>query len=311
MILVTGCAGYIGFHLCEYLYNQKISFIGIDNFISSKKENIVNRKNFYFLDIGSKKVKEILLKHKINIVIHAAALTFPQESEIHKNKYFINNIIKTKKFIDNCYDFNVKKFIFFSSSNVYDFNLNKIVAVKESQKLLPKNYYGKNKLLIEKYIKKKNFLSTYILRLFNIAGYTNNKKFFEFKNKYRRILPVITEAIVKKKKIKLNLVKYKNKPVYPGRDFVHISDLIRIILKIINIKKRGNKTYNIGTGKLLYLNEIIKYFEKKKRIKIKFYTKFQKKGNLNYTLANSDKIKKDLNIKFKFTFHDIVKSCLN
>ena len=311
MILVTGCTGYIGFHLCEYLNNHKIPFIGIDNFISSQRKNIIGTKNFYKIDIGSKKIKEIFRKHKIKIVIHAAALTFPQESEIYKNKYFINNVVKTKKFIDICSIFNIKKFIFFSSSNVYDFNLHKIEAVKENKKISPKNYYGKSKFLIEKYIKKKKFSSSYILRLFNIAGYTNEKKFFEFKNKYRRILPVLAEAALKKKKIIINLVKLKNKLVYPGRDFVHIIDLIRIIQKIIDRKKKTNKTYNIGSGKLSYLDEIIKFFEKKQKTKIEFQTQFQKKGNLNYTLANSNKLKKELKFKFKFSFSDIIKSCLN
>ena len=311
MILVTGCTGYIGFHLCEYLNNHKIPFIGIDNFLSSQRKNIINRKNFYKIDIGSRKVKDIFAKYKIKIVIHAAALTFPQESEVCKNKYFINNVIKTKKFIDVCSGYNVEKFIFFSSSNVYDFNLDKIEAVKESKKISPRNYYGKNKFLIEKYIKSKKFSSSYILRLFNIAGYTNKKNFFEFKNEYRRILPVLTEAALKRKKIMINLVKLKNKLVYPGRDFVHIIDLIRIILKIIDRKKKTNKTYNIGSGKLLYLDEIIKFFEKKQKTKIEFQTQFQKEGNLNYTLANSNKLEKELKFKFRFSFNDIIKSCLN
>ena len=106
------------------------------------------------------------------------------------------NIEKTKKFIDFCHRFNIKKFIFLSSSNVYNFKSNKIRSAKESDIFKPDNYYGKTKVVIEKYLKKK-FKICYILRLFNIAGYTNKRVFYEFKNNYRRIMPVITEAFKK------------------------------------------------------------------------------------------------------------------
>ena len=78
------------------------------------------------------------------------------------------------------------------------------------KKISPSNYYGKTKSIIEKYLKNK-FEICYILRLFNIAGYINKKEFFEFKNKFRRIMPVITEASRKKLLFKINLVKSKRK----------------------------------------------------------------------------------------------------
>ena len=163
-------------------------------------------------------------------------MSFPPESEKNQKIYFENNIKKTKTFIDVCVKNNIKKFIFLSSSNVYNFNPNNIKAASESQKNKPSNYYGKTKSIIEKYVKNK-FEICYILRLFNIAGYINRKEFFEFKNKFRRIMPVITEASRKKLLFKINLVKRKGKLIYPGRDFVHIKDFLSITFKIL---KRNN-----------------------------------------------------------------------
>ena len=193
MILITGCTGYLGFHICEYLKTKKIPFYGIDNFSRSNNKNIIDKKNFLKIDISSKHLLKLLKKKKIKTVIHAAAYSFPPESEDNKKIYYKNNILKTKIFINHCHKMNIKKFIFFSSSNVYNFNSNKTISAKETQKLFPKNYYGQTKLIIERYLKNK-FDNYYILRLFNIAGYVNNNNFFEFKNKYRRILPVINEA---------------------------------------------------------------------------------------------------------------------
>ena len=151
----------------------------------------------------------------VDYVIHAAALSFPPESEKNQKIYFENNIKKTKTLIDLCVKKKIKKFIFLSSSNVYNFNPNNIKAASESQKNKPSNYYGKTKSIIEKYVKNK-FEICYILRLFNIAGYINKKEFFEFKNKFRRIMPVITAASRKKFLFKVNLVKSKKKLIYPG-----------------------------------------------------------------------------------------------
>ena len=309
MILVTGCTGYLGFHICEDLKSKKIPFFGIDNFSRSSRKNIIDKKKFLKIDISSKHLLKLLKQKKIKTVIHAAAYSFPPESEDNKKMYYENNILKTKIFIDYCYKMNVQKFIFFSSSNVYNFNSNKINSVKETQKLYPKNYYGKTKLIIEQYLNNK-FKTCYILRLFNIAGYINDNHFYEFKNKYRRILPVINEAFKKKLNIKINLIKLKGKPVFPGRDFVHIKDFLRIILIILKNKNRNNSILNVGNNKLIYLDQIIKLFEKKLKKKIDFKKIISSKGNLNYTLSNNTQIQKKLKFKFKFNLNEIVKSCI-
>ena len=195
-------------------------------------------------------------------------------------------------------------------ANVYDFNSNKIISVKETQKLFPKNYYGQTKLIIERYLNNK-FDSCYILRLFNIAGYVNKDNFYEFKNKYRRILPVINEAFRKKLTFKINLIKSKGKAVFPGRDFVHIKDFLEIIFLIIKKQSANNLILNVGNNKLVHLNEIINVFEKKLKRKIDFKKIISTKGNLNYTLCNNALIKKKLKFNFKFNLSKIVKSCIN
>ena len=165
MILVTGCTGYIGFHICEFLELKRLPYFGIDNFSRSRSKNIVNKKKFLKADINSKIISSLVSSKKIHAVIHAAALSFPPESEKNKKIYFKNNIEKTKVFIDVCVKNKIKKFIFLSSSNVYNFSLKSIKPAKESQKINPENYYGKTKSIIEKYLKKK-FKICILLNLF-------------------------------------------------------------------------------------------------------------------------------------------------
>ena len=310
MILVTGCTGYLGFHICEYLKAKNIPFYGIDNFSRSSQKNIIDKEKFLKIDISSKHLPKLLEQKKIHTVIHAAAYSFPPESVDKKKIYYKNNILKTKIFIDYCHEIKIRKFIFFSSSNVYDFNSNKIISVKETQKLFPKNYYGQTKLIIERYLNNK-FNSCYILRLFNIAGYVNKVNFYEFKNKYRRILPVINEAFRKKLTFKINLIKSKGKAVFPGRDFVHIKDFLEIIFLIIKKQSANNLILNVGNNKLIHLDKIINVFEKKLKRKIVFKKIISTKGNLNYTLCNNALIKKKFKFNFKFDLNKIVKSCIN
>ena len=309
MILVTGCTGYIGFHICEILELKKIPYFGIDNFSRSLSKNIINKKKFLKIDINSNNIPSLLKSKKVHTVIHAAAFSFPPESEDNKEIYYKNNILKTKKFIDNCSKVRIKRFIFLSSSNVYNFISQSIKPAKESQKVNPENYYGKTKSIIEKYLKKK-FEVCIILRLFNIAGYSNKKEFYEFKNKFRRIMPVLNEAIRKKIPLKINLVKKKNQLVYPARDFVHIQDFLNIILKTIKKNISGLNIMNVGNGKLVYLDKIINIFEKKMSKKISYKKKFNNIGNYNYTLSNNLKLRKVLKYNFKFNLRDIVKSCI-
>ena len=123
-------------------------------------------------------------------------------------------------------------------------------------------------------------------------------------------MPVITDAYKNKLKLKINLFKNRNKILFPARDFVHIQDLLNIILKIIRNKNTGYKVMNVCNNRLIYLDLIIKTFEEKLNKKIEYITKLNNKGNYSYTLGNNFKLKKSLKFNFKYNLDDIVKSCI-
>ena len=156
--------------LCHKLKKEKINFIGIDNLQYSNKKNII-KNYFYKIDISNSKVENLIKKKKINSVIHCAAFSYVNDGEENKKKYFNNNVIKTKKFINICKKNSIKNFIFLSSSNVYKDGKS---IFNENDLKNPKNLYGKNKLEIEKYLKKIRFDNLIILRLFNIVGLIKN-----------------------------------------------------------------------------------------------------------------------------------------
>ena len=258
MILVTGCAGYIGSHICYMLKKKKINFIGIDNLKYSNKKNIISKKNFCEHNISSKKTDKLLKKKNIKCVIHCAAYSYVVDGENNKSKYLKNNVTDTKKFIDICKKNSIQNFIFLSSSNVYKDGKS---LFKENDLTKPKNIYGQNKLEIEKYLKKVKFKNIIILRLFNVVGLFMKFNVFRFKKKnHQRLFFKIAD---RKNFPQLKFYKTNKTKFFPKRDFINIKDLTDLILKVIIKMKTSkiNQTFNVGSGKAISINSIAKIFK--------------------------------------------------
>lgn len=300
MILITGSTGYIGSHISLYFEKNNIEFIGIDNLSYSYKSNVSNNQKHFFIDISNKsKIIKIIKKYKPNTVIHCAACSYVIEAESHKKKYLLNNIKKTKKFIDICKENNIKNFIFMSSSNVYKEKNNSSVFF-EKDITSPKNFYGKNKINIERYLKKKLFQKLVILRLFNVIGIFNkNFKPFNFKKKnFQRIIFKTIKNIKTNRATNISYYKIKNQKKFPSRDFIDILDLSKILKKLLqNIvaKKKYYNTFNIATGKAISIDKIINLIYGQYKLKPKItYVSLAKKEFIK-TEASIKKIKKFIN----------------
>lgn len=301
MILLTGSSGYIGSEIVNIFEKKKTKYIGIDNLSYSNKKNIINKKKFYKMDFSNKKVSELIKKFSVKSVVHCGAFSYVLDAEANKNKYYINNVLKTKRFIDICKKSGVENFIFLSSSNVYK-ELNKNYNEKDPTQ--PKNFYGKNKILIENFLKKKNFNSLIILRLFNVIGLSKKFYIFKFlKNDYQRIF---FKFIYDIKKVSINYVKINNKMIFPRRDFIDVRDVSNVVILILGkLKiKKINQTFNVASGKSKSLIKLYESFRKTKNFKMK---KMSKK-ELIETSGNVLKLKKFLNWKPKYDFESSVKS---
>lgn len=310
MILLTGAAGYIGSHIFHEFKKKKINIIGIDNFCTNNVKNKYT-KDIIKLDINNiVKIKKIIKKYNINTIIHAAAFSHPVESLRYPKKYKYNNITKTKKFIKICKSEKIKKFIFFSSSNVY--TEKNIGSYKETNRTKPKNYYGKTKIRIEKILKNNNkyFQSIIILRLFNVVGYYSDFKYYENKYKFKRIFNILQNELNNNKYLKLFYYKKNKKIFFPERDFVHIKDLNSLLLKIVfkSEKNSSFEVYNVGSGKPTNIKKLVKIYENLSRKKIKFIIKKINKIELRSVFADIKKIKSNISWSPKHNIKSIVRS---
>jgi UDP-glucuronate 4-epimerase len=310
IILVTGSAGFIGFHISKLLLKNNYNVIGVDNLnnyysVSLKRnrnKELNNYKNYTFikLDICNKdKILEICKKFKINYILHLAAQAGVRYSIKNPDFYIKNNLIGFFNVIDAARLCKIKHFVYASSSSVY--GLNKKKTFKESDRTdHPVSLYGatkkSNEIIAHSY--------SYIYGL-PVTGL----RFFTVYGAYGRpdmSLFLFVKKIIEGKKINIfNYGKMK-------RSFSYIDDISNAVFKILFKipKKKKFKTeltsdislapfqiYNLGNSKDVKLLDYIKMIETSLEKKsVKKLLKLQL-GDVICTKANMNKIKKDINLK--------------
>ena len=314
--LVTGCAGFIGFHFCKELLKteKKSKIIGIDNFndyydvnlkksrsrllVNNYKENFVLKK----IDIlDKKKLHKIFLKYNIKKVVHLAAQAGVRYSIINPDSYILNNIVGFNNVMTLSIKFKVKQIIYASSSSVYggikekklneNLNINDPIqlyaATKISNEMIANAYYQLYKIPIVG------------LRFFTVYGPWGRPDMAPFK--------FITN-IIKKKKIEV----YNYGKNY--RDFTFIDDIVKgvlIIHKKMISKNIKHEIFNIGNGNSVNVLKFIQEFEKQLNIKAKKVFVPMQKGDMVRTSANIDKLHKIFNYKPKITYQEGIKSFID
>lgn len=139
-ILVTGCAGFIGWKVSERLIGQGVNVIGVDNLndyydprlkewrlelLSLQAEGSGNRADFYFFrcDISDfKAVRTIFANNEIQAVINLAARAGVRASVEDPAGYFDTNVKGTLNLLECCKEYNIKKFVLASTSSLYGNN---------------------------------------------------------------------------------------------------------------------------------------------------------------------------------------------
>lgn len=304
-ILITGCSGFIGFHLSKYLLeNTNHKIFGIDNLnnyydVDLKKnrlkilKGIKNRKSsfvFYKIDIKNNSLlKKNFLKNKYNIVVHLAAQAGVRYSILDPSTYFENNIQGFFNILETSRIFKVKHLLFASTSSVYGNNKN--FPLKEDFNTdKPLSFYAASKKTNE--VMAYSYSNIYKMsltgmRFFTVYGPYGRPDMFLFK---------YVKSIFLKQKISIyNHGKHE-------RDFTYVSDVVESIFRLISKPSKGNVPFqvlNIGNGKpeklFSFMRTIEKFLNKKANTSL---IKMQK-GDVGKTHADISNLKKKISYKPK------------
>ena len=242
-----------------------------------KKNKSKNNYFYYMHDIrNKKKLFEWCNNNNLNAIFHLAAIVPIKTVNQNKKKAYNVNYNGTKHVVDAIVKSKIKWFFFASTSHVYKSCKKRIT---ESFPKKPISYYGKTKLLAEKYISKnliKSQTKYCIGRIFSTSNINQKKNY------------LVPDLINKTKNAKNHLV-FKNLNHY--RDFISMTDISKII--ILLYKKNFQGKINIGRGKGVLLKDIAKVISKKFKKKCKF----NDNKKITYLVANNDKLKR----YFKFS----------
>ena len=302
-ILITGGAGYIGSHVIEKLIKRKKKVFIVDNLVTGYKKLINKKAKFYKLNIlKTKKLRNIILKNKINSVIHLAASLSIGIGEKFPKRYFKNNVVGTQSLLNACKLTGVKNFIFSSTAAVYKDGLYKVT---EKSKIKPKSVYGKTKLKAENIIIKnckKYKINCGILRYFNVVGASPSGN-IGLINKGDHLFKNFSMEILKKKPIfKVYGQNYKTPDKTTIRDYVHISDLAEIHIKVLDkislIKK--SVILNCGYGKGISVMKVAKEFKTQSKNKVNILIQDRRAGDMEKTVAENKKLLKFIKWKPKY-----------
>ena len=304
-ILVTGGAGYIGSHVCNLLLDNGYKVTVIDSLVTGNKNLVPKNARLVVSDIADeKKIENLVIKEKFDLVMHFAGLIRVDESVKEPKKYHMFNFEKGKIFLNICFKNGLNKIIFSSTASVYG-NPSK-EKVLESDPLNPLNPYATSKLKLEDFIKKtskKIDLKYIILRYFNVAGSDDKLRSGLISKHSSHLIKIACEvAVGKREKLIINGNDYDTFDGTPIRDFIHVSDLadIHLISAKHLIDSGKSDIFNCGYGKGYSVKEVIENFNQILDKKISYEIGPRRDGDSKMIIANPEKFNKFFGWKPKF-----------
>jgi UDP-glucuronate 4-epimerase len=311
-ILITGAAGFIGFHLSNRLMSDGYKVIGIDNLndyydVQLKKSRLdflTTRQNFEFYKISLEDrsaIESLFSEHTFDTVINLAAQAGVRYSLTNPHAYIDANVVGFTNVLEACRHNKIGHLIYASSSSVYGANTNMPFSVHDNVDH-PVSLYAATKKMNE-------LMAHTYSHLFNIP--TTGLRFFTVYGPWGRpdmALFLFTKAILAGEPIKVfNDGNMK-------RDFTYVDDIVESISRLVRKKPEPNQAwdgnnpdpgtsyapyriYNIGNNSPVRLMDFITAIEKKLgKSAIKELLPLQD-GDVPATYANVDDLTSDINFK--------------
>jgi len=247
-ILITGGAGFIGSHLCDYLASKNNNIVVLDNLSLGKEKNIAhlfNLDNFEFIQgdiLDNRLLEDLFNKNNFDIVFHMAANSDIAQSSYNPDIDKDNTFMTTYDLLGMMRKHKVEKIVFASTSAIYGDTAD--VLHENYGPLKPVSHYGASKLSSESFISSfvENYgLQAWIVRFPNVVGErATHGVIFDFINKLR------------KDNSKLEVLGDGEQ----FKPYLYVKDLVEAIMFVRNNSNDRLNIFNIGVNSRTKVREI-------------------------------------------------------
>ena len=254
-VLVTGCAGFIGFNLSKTLIEENNNVYGIDSlnnaydkkFKDLRLQNLESENNFQFISNDLSDEDSLNDLADIDIVYHMGARAGVRQSFNDPLSYIKDNTIATTNVANFCKNNDISKMILASTSSIYGNSGEKEMVEDIDEKINPPSIYASTKLsgeTLARTILSSHNTNLIITRFFTVYG--------PYGRPDMSILRFI-HWIMENKEVKIFGDGEQR------RSFTYIDDVVDLLLKVQDCD--SNETFNVGNNKTSSLNEVVKIIE--------------------------------------------------
>lgn len=327
-VLITGAAGFIGFHLIKALLkdkplNEDAFIVGIDNLndyyeveLKQERLRILNELptatafKFIELDLADRDAMSTLFtKYSFDIVINLGAQAGVRYSIENPHAYIDSNVVGFMNILEGCRHAKVKHLIYASSSSVYGMNVQQPFSTKDSVDF-PISLYAATK-------KSNELMAHSYSHLYNIP--TTGLRFFTVYGPYGR--PDMAYFSFTKKILAGEPIDVFNNGIMQ-RDFTYIDDIIQGIMRImekppspqtssITTATAPYKLYNIGNNQPITLRRFITAIESACGKKAKENLLPMQAGDVPITYADIDELVEDIGFRPKTNIEEGIEDFVN
>ncbi|MFA9477615.1 UDP-glucose 4-epimerase GalE [Phycisphaerales bacterium AB-hyl4] len=268
-VLVTGGAGYIGSHAVKHLREQGHHVVVLDNLhrghraaLDAIEQASGKHVPFEELDLRhTEAVTSALVHHKIDCVMHFAALAYVGESVTEPLTYYDNNTAGTLSLLQAMHDAGVRRLVFSSTCATYGEPAS--MPIVETMPQSPINPYGWSKLFVERilidYANANKDFAFAALRYFNVAGSAADGTIGEDHEPETHLIPIILEvALGQREHVTIFGEDYDTPDGTCIRDYIHVEDLVAAHSMVMQkLNPADQRFYNLGIGQGYSVKQIV------------------------------------------------------
>ena len=250
-VLVTGGAGFIGSHMALELIDAGEDVLVLDNLSTGFRWAVPAETKFVEGDVGDHNlVRRLLLRNRIDAIIHFAGAIVVPESVADPLGYYLNNTCKSRSLLAVAVETKIPHFIFSSTAAVY--GMAKVSPVNEDVELTPISPYGSSKLMTEMMLRDTaaaHPLRYVALRYFNVSGADPKGRSGQSTPHATHLIKVASQAALGERPyLEVFGTDYPTPDGTCVRDYIHVSDLVRAHLDALRYLRQGGKSEVLNCG---------------------------------------------------------------